>query len=186
MENAHIVNINSIFGHVVRRIGPDVRQNVYPSTKHGITALNEVLRLELNAMRNAKIKISVRKLLILGAAVLWMHLINVGVTCMHVTIKCLFAERESWPRSNGDHQHRQFSGGRIFCTNASFECRRCCTWRDVCTQWAATCPHTRDYHTASWRDDLGWMTKYVGRIGVARIFTCTMLFMQTTTRLSAP
>lgn len=55
----HIVNINSIGGHKVPNVGPDIHLNVYPSTKHGITALTEVIRQELNSLGNKNIRVTV-------------------------------------------------------------------------------------------------------------------------------
>lgn len=46
---AHIININSVAGHKVPyTVGHKPLLNIYPSTKHGLTALNEVLRQEFN------------------------------------------------------------------------------------------------------------------------------------------
>lgn len=56
----HIINVNSILGHGVPKIGGQAPiTNVYPSTKHAITAMTEVLRQELNYMENKKVKVSV-------------------------------------------------------------------------------------------------------------------------------
>ncbi|XP_050507274.1 farnesol dehydrogenase isoform X1 [Diabrotica virgifera virgifera] len=52
--DGYIIHINSIVGHTVLNI-PNV--NVYPATKHGITALTETLRHELNA-RKSKIRVT--------------------------------------------------------------------------------------------------------------------------------
>lgn len=56
--NGHIININSVLGHIVPQFEDRPLVNVYPSTKHGITALTEVIRQELNFMENRKVKIS--------------------------------------------------------------------------------------------------------------------------------
>lgn len=53
--DGHIVHINSVSGHYVPRIK---RINVYPASKHAVTALTETLRQELNLI-NSKIKITV-------------------------------------------------------------------------------------------------------------------------------
>uniref|UniRef100_A0A6P7FQH7 Farnesol dehydrogenase-like isoform X1 n=1 Tax=Diabrotica virgifera virgifera TaxID=50390 RepID=A0A6P7FQH7_DIAVI len=52
--DGYIIHINSIVGHTVLNV-PNV--NVYPATKHGITALTETLRHELNA-RKSKIRVT--------------------------------------------------------------------------------------------------------------------------------
>ncbi|KAF5302095.1 hypothetical protein FQR65_LT08646 [Abscondita terminalis] len=52
--NGHIVHINSIGGHWVP---PLAETNVYPATKHAVTALTETLRLELNGI-GSKIKVT--------------------------------------------------------------------------------------------------------------------------------
>jgi NADP+-dependent farnesol dehydrogenase len=53
--DGHIVHINSIAGHIVPNF-PIV--NVYPASKHAVTALTETLRQELNHL-GLKIKITV-------------------------------------------------------------------------------------------------------------------------------
>lgn len=53
----HIVNINSIYGHSVPIIGHTA--NVYPATKHAMAATSEVLRHELNHLKNRKVRVSV-------------------------------------------------------------------------------------------------------------------------------
>lgn len=55
--DGHIVHINSIQGHKVADI---IDSNVYPASKHAVTALVETLRLELNRI-GSQIKISVKK-----------------------------------------------------------------------------------------------------------------------------
>lgn len=55
----HIVTVNSITGHYVPYVeGLDL--NIYPATKHAVTALIESLRQELNSL-GSNIKISVSK-----------------------------------------------------------------------------------------------------------------------------
>lgn len=54
----YIININSVSGHLYT-YDAEWRENVYPATKHGITAATEVMRVELAAMKNLKIRISV-------------------------------------------------------------------------------------------------------------------------------
>jgi len=52
--DGHIIHINSVVGHIV----PNLPQfNVYPASKHAVTALTETLRQELNSI-GSKIKIS--------------------------------------------------------------------------------------------------------------------------------
>lgn len=53
--DGHIVHINSTVGHKVIDMAG---MNVYPASKHAVTALTETLRLEFNRM-GLKIKISV-------------------------------------------------------------------------------------------------------------------------------
>lgn len=53
--NGHIIHINSIAGH---RVVAMPFSNVYPASKHAVTALTETLRNELNEIQS-KIKISV-------------------------------------------------------------------------------------------------------------------------------
>lgn len=55
--NGHIVNINCICGHYVP-ILPN--NNMYPASKHAVTAMTETLRQEL-FQQGIKIKVSVRK-----------------------------------------------------------------------------------------------------------------------------
>ncbi|XP_063929717.1 farnesol dehydrogenase-like [Zophobas morio] len=50
----HIIHINSIAGH---KVSPLPKTNVYPATKHAITALTETLRQELNTL-GSKIKVT--------------------------------------------------------------------------------------------------------------------------------
>lgn len=55
----HVVHINSVVGHTV----PPFRgSNMYPASKHAVTALTESLRHELNSL-NSKIKITVSRLI---------------------------------------------------------------------------------------------------------------------------
>lgn len=53
----HIVNINSITGHYVPYV-EGLNLNIYPATKHAVTAVVESLRQELNSL-GSNIKISV-------------------------------------------------------------------------------------------------------------------------------
>lgn len=53
--NGHIIHVNSVVGHYVPRIKGF---NVYPASKHAVTALTESLRHELNSL-DSKIKITV-------------------------------------------------------------------------------------------------------------------------------
>ena len=54
--DGHIIHINSVAGHKVPNI-PNM--NVYPASKHAVTALTETLRQELNSL-GLKIRITVR------------------------------------------------------------------------------------------------------------------------------
>lgn len=58
-DYGHIININSILGHGVPMIAHAPITNIYPATKHAMTATTEVLRQELNFLKNDKIKVSV-------------------------------------------------------------------------------------------------------------------------------
>lgn len=53
--DGHIVHVNSVAGH---RVAVYPTSNVYPASKHAVTALTETLRQELNSI-GSKIKISV-------------------------------------------------------------------------------------------------------------------------------
>lgn len=52
-----IININSIAGHKIPFL--DMSLNIYGSTKHAVTALNETVRHELIRANNMKIRTSV-------------------------------------------------------------------------------------------------------------------------------
>ncbi|XP_058834477.1 farnesol dehydrogenase-like [Topomyia yanbarensis] len=56
--DGHIVNMNSVVGHGVP-VGVDTltTYNVYPATKHAVTALTETLRIEL-LTENSKVKVT--------------------------------------------------------------------------------------------------------------------------------
>lgn len=60
--DGHIVHINSVVGHQVINY-PGL--NVYPASKHAVTALTETLRLEFNSL-GLKIKITVSALILLN------------------------------------------------------------------------------------------------------------------------
>lgn len=51
----HVIHINSVSGHYVPRIP---KNNIYPATKHAVSALTETLRQDLNAI-GSKIKVTV-------------------------------------------------------------------------------------------------------------------------------
>lgn len=53
----YIVNINSVSGQT-HHFDYKWRENVYPATKHGVTAVNEMLRTELYAKGNTKIRVT--------------------------------------------------------------------------------------------------------------------------------
>lgn len=52
----YIINISSIAGHVVPNM--PTYMNVYPSSKHALTALNTVIRHELNFLKKNQIRVS--------------------------------------------------------------------------------------------------------------------------------
>lgn len=55
----HIIYINSIAGHHVPNLNvPNFSFNIYPATKHAVTALTETLRQDLNKLKS-KIKVTV-------------------------------------------------------------------------------------------------------------------------------
>jgi NADP+-dependent farnesol dehydrogenase len=51
----HIIHMNSVSGH---KVPQSAKMNVYPATKHAVTALTRTLRQELNQMQS-KIKVTV-------------------------------------------------------------------------------------------------------------------------------
>lgn len=53
--NGHIININSVLGHFIYHVS---YANIYPASKHAVTALTEALRMELISL-GTKIKITV-------------------------------------------------------------------------------------------------------------------------------
>lgn len=53
----HIVNINSVVGHMVPNV-PGFHLNIYPPTKHAVTALTEIMRQEFME-NNTKVKVTV-------------------------------------------------------------------------------------------------------------------------------
>lgn len=63
--NGHIININSIAGHKVPILPKEMgSMNIYPASKHAVTALTETLRIELLA-EDTKIKVTVIHMIIL-------------------------------------------------------------------------------------------------------------------------
>lgn len=56
----YIININSTFGHT-HHFDYKWHLNVYPVTKHAVTAANEMMRTELVANNNKKIRMTVRE-----------------------------------------------------------------------------------------------------------------------------
>lgn len=56
--DGHIINVNSVAGH---QVPPVPFNNVYPASKHAVTALTETLRHDLKTI-GSKIKSTVRKL----------------------------------------------------------------------------------------------------------------------------
>lgn len=59
--NGYIININSIFGHNIYNV---INLDIYPSTKYGVTAFSECLRLELMNQKS-KIRVTVIKFMLL-------------------------------------------------------------------------------------------------------------------------
>lgn len=56
----HVVNINSVSGHQISRCDAYVAtMNVYPASKHGLTAATECVRRELNDRGNRNVRITV-------------------------------------------------------------------------------------------------------------------------------
>lgn len=58
--DGHIIHINSVVGHKVLDFPGG---NVYPATKHAVTAITETLRHEFNRL-NTKIKVTVRTVVV--------------------------------------------------------------------------------------------------------------------------
>lgn len=56
----YIININSVYGHGVAPLASEetIQIGVYPGTKYAITASSEVMRMELNIMKNYKVRVS--------------------------------------------------------------------------------------------------------------------------------
>ena len=57
VDDGHIIHINSVVGHSIPNIGTPVF-NIYPASKHAVTALTETLRQELVFLKS-KVKITV-------------------------------------------------------------------------------------------------------------------------------
>lgn len=55
----YIININSVSGQT-HHFDYKIQENVYPATKHGVTLVNEMMRTELVAKNNTKIRVTVR------------------------------------------------------------------------------------------------------------------------------
>lgn len=56
----HIINMNSTTGHSVPHVtNAEKTWNLYPSSKHAMTAYTEVLQQELFALKNNKVRVSV-------------------------------------------------------------------------------------------------------------------------------
>lgn len=56
--DGHIIHINSITGHYVPQLS---FHNMYPASKHAVTALTETFRQDINKL-NLKIKVTVSNL----------------------------------------------------------------------------------------------------------------------------
>lgn len=74
--NGHIIHINSIAGHSVP---PLPNYNVYPASKHAVTALTETLRQELTKL-GSNIRVSVRMTLFFYHF-LWQYLTSLPFYC---------------------------------------------------------------------------------------------------------
>lgn len=60
--NGHIVIVNSVAGHQVPNLGPDLPSlNIYPATKFALKAMNEIYRQEFQR-RNTQVRITVSRL----------------------------------------------------------------------------------------------------------------------------
>jgi NADP+-dependent farnesol dehydrogenase len=57
-DNGHVVNINSLLGHQIPFVPNLPSFNIYPATKHAVTALTESLRQEL-LVSGSKIRVTV-------------------------------------------------------------------------------------------------------------------------------
>jgi NADP+-dependent farnesol dehydrogenase len=57
-DNGHVVNINSLLGHKIPFLPNIPSFNIYPATKHAVTAMTESLRQEL-VIAGSKIKVTV-------------------------------------------------------------------------------------------------------------------------------
>lgn len=54
----YIMNINSVYGHGLPPLASGAQLGVYPSTKYAITAATEVMRGELLALKNRKVRVT--------------------------------------------------------------------------------------------------------------------------------
>jgi NADP+-dependent farnesol dehydrogenase len=57
IDDGHIININSVNGHYIPILPMGESANIYPSTKHAVTALTEVYRQDL-VKENSKIRVT--------------------------------------------------------------------------------------------------------------------------------
>lgn len=62
-DYGHIFNMNSTTGHIVPNYISEPNWNLYPSTKHAMTAYTEVLQQELHYAKNTKVRVSVSSVL---------------------------------------------------------------------------------------------------------------------------
>lgn len=58
-DYGHIINMNSILGHKVVQLGDRQATNLYSGSKHMVSATTEVLRMELNSLKNRKVRVTV-------------------------------------------------------------------------------------------------------------------------------
>lgn len=57
-DYGYIININSVVGHQVLTF-PIPQFDIYPATKFAVTATTEVVRQELNYLKNKKVRVAV-------------------------------------------------------------------------------------------------------------------------------
>lgn len=57
----HIININSLAGHYINGNDTVLRNlNIYPSSKHAVTVLTEIIRRELVIEQNRDVRVTVK------------------------------------------------------------------------------------------------------------------------------
>lgn len=58
IKDGHIININSVAGHIVLNMSPQYSTTVYAASKHAITAFCKGLRYDVQAMEGFKIRVT--------------------------------------------------------------------------------------------------------------------------------